>query len=38
MSLEQGIQRAEELEEQGLEVDPPDLGTLFEDPESAENE
>jgi hypothetical protein len=38
MSLEQGIQRVEELEKCGLEVDPPDLGDLLESHESAENE
>jgi len=39
LSLEQGIQRVEELEERGLEVDPPDLGDLLEEhPQSAENE
>jgi hypothetical protein len=38
MPLEQGIQRVEELEERGLEVDLPDLGDLLEEPESAENE
>jgi len=38
LPLEQGIQRVEELEECGLEVDPPDLGDLLEDAESASNE
>lgn len=38
MSLEQGIQQAEELEKCGLIVDPPDLGDLLEGRESAENE
>jgi hypothetical protein len=36
MSLEQGIQHAEELENCGLEVNPPDLGDLLEGYESAE--
>jgi hypothetical protein len=36
MSLEQGIQHAEELENYGLEVDPRDLGDLLEDHESEE--
>jgi len=38
MPLEQGIQRIEEFEEHGLEVDPADLGDLLEDRESSENE
>lgn len=36
MSLEQGIQRVEELEARGLDVDPPHIGDLLEDPSSAE--
>jgi hypothetical protein len=36
MSLEQGIERVEELEESGLEVDPPDVGDLLEDAEPAQ--
>jgi hypothetical protein len=36
MPLEQGIQHAEELENCGLNVDPPDLGDLLEGYESAE--
>ena len=31
MSLEQGIQRAEELEDRGLKIDPPDLERLIDD-------
>jgi hypothetical protein len=38
LSLEQGIQRVEELEGCGLEVDPPDLDDLLEDFDLAENE
>jgi hypothetical protein len=38
MSLEQGIERVEALEERGLEVDPPSLGDLLEEMESAEDE
>jgi hypothetical protein len=38
MSLEQGLQRVEELEDRGLEVDPPDLGNLLEGAELTENE
>jgi len=37
ISLEQGIRQVEELEECGLEVDPPELGLLLEPPESPEN-
>lgn len=38
MNLEQGIQRVEELETSGLRVDPPDVGALIEENESAANE
>ncbi len=38
MSLEQGIQRVEELEDRGLEVDPPELGELLDDPGPSDNE
>lgn len=38
MTLEQGIQRVEEFEEEDLEVDPPQLAELLEHSESAENE
>jgi hypothetical protein len=38
MSLEQGIQRVEELEEKGLDVDPADLGDLIGDLEAADGE
>jgi len=38
MSLEQGLQRVEGLEDRGLEVDPPDLGNLLEGAELTENE
>ncbi len=38
MSLEQGIQRVEQLEEQGLEVDPPELGDLLDAYEPPEND
>jgi hypothetical protein len=38
LSLEQGIQRVEELEGCGLEVDPSDLGDLLQDFDLAENE
>jgi hypothetical protein len=38
LSLEQGIQRVEELEQCGLDVDPSDVGELIEGFESAENE
>jgi hypothetical protein len=38
LSLELGIQRVEELEQCGLEVDPSDVGELIEDFESAEND
>lgn len=36
MSLEQGIQRVEELENSGLEVDPPDVANLLEGYEATE--
>jgi hypothetical protein len=36
MSLEQGIQYAEDIENSGLVVDPPELGSLLEGSESAE--
>jgi hypothetical protein len=36
MSLEQGIQRVEELEEHGLQVDPPDIAALLEETELGE--
>jgi hypothetical protein len=36
MSLEQGIQHAEELETSGLEVDPPGLGEILEGDEAAQ--
>jgi len=36
MSLEQGIQRVEELEARGLDVDPRDIGDLLENPSTAE--
>jgi len=35
MSLEQGVQRIEELEERGLHVDPPEIGELLEEPHSS---
>jgi hypothetical protein len=35
MSLDQGIQRVEELEKCGLQVDPPDVGNLLEGTEFA---
>jgi len=38
LTLEQGIQRVEELEQCGLDVDPSDLEELIEDFEPAENE
>ncbi len=38
MPVEQGIQLAGELEAQGLEVDPPELGDLLERSEPAEDE
>jgi len=38
MSLEQAIQRVEELEECGLEVDPPNIGDVLEGAESAQDE
>jgi hypothetical protein len=38
MSLEQGIQRVEELERHGLDVDPAGLADLLEASESADNE
>jgi hypothetical protein len=38
LSLEQGIQAVEELEESGLEVDPPELAGLLESSESAEDD
>jgi hypothetical protein len=38
LSLEQGIQRVEDLEESGLTVDPPDLGNLLEELEPSANE
>jgi hypothetical protein len=38
LSLEQGIQLVEELEESGLEVDPPELAGLLDDSESTEHD
>ena len=38
LSLDQGVQLVEELEEHGLEVDPPEIADLLEDSESAEND
>jgi hypothetical protein len=38
LSLEQGLQAVEELEESGLAVDPPELATLIEGSESAEDD
>jgi len=38
LSLEQGIQLVEELEECGLVVDPPELAALLDDSELAEND
>ena len=38
MPLERGIQQVEELEQHGLEVDPPDIGDLLEPLGSEEND
>jgi hypothetical protein len=38
MGVEEGIRQVEELEAQGLEVDPPDLADLLEKPELEEDE
>lgn len=38
ISLERGIDLVEELEESGLEVDPPELAALLEDTEPTEND